>query len=116
MLFDSIISENQPIGTVIGTLTTIDPDDLARDSTYIYMVNNDTFRIEKDTLKINRELDFEEKDVYTIQITTNDGKGGIFTKSFGIKVEDIYNPQNEMYPHLNRNVPENGILASLSIW
>ena len=86
---DSIILENQPIGTVIGTLTTIDPDDLARDSTYIYMINNDTFRIEKDTLKTNRELDFEEKDIYTIQITTNDGKGRNFTKEFDIKVEDI---------------------------
>ena len=89
ILSDSLILENQPIGTVIGTLRTIDPDDLARDSTYIYMVNNDTFRIEKDTLKTNRELDFEEKNVYTIQITTNDGKGGGFTKEFDIKVEDI---------------------------
>ena len=60
-LSDSIILENQPIGTVIGTLRTIDTDDLTRDSTYIYMVNNDTFIIEKDTLKTNRELDFEEK-------------------------------------------------------
>ena len=89
MLSDSIILENQPIGTAIGTFTTIDPDDPTRDSTYIYMVNNDTFRIEKDTLKTNRELDFEGKDVYTIQITTNDGKGEIFTKEFDIKVEDI---------------------------
>ena len=52
------------------------------------MVNNDTFRIEKDTLKTNRELDFEEKNIYTIQITTNDGKGGSFTKEFDIKVGD----------------------------
>ena len=89
MLSDSIILENQPIGTVIGTFTTIDPDDPTRDSAYIYMVNNDTFTIDNDTLKTNRELDFEEKQVYTIQITTNDGKGGIFTKEFDIKVEDI---------------------------
>ena len=89
ILSDSIISENLSVGTTIGTLHTIDPDDPTQDSTYIYMVNNDTFRIEKDTLKTNKELDFEEKQVYTIQITTNDGKGEIFTKSFDIKVEDI---------------------------
>ena len=89
MLSDSIILENQPIGTVIGTFTTIDPDDPTHDSAYIYMLNNDTFTIDNDTLKTNRELDFEEKQVYTIQITTNDGKGGIFTKEFDIKVEDI---------------------------
>ena len=51
MLSDSIILENQPIGTVIGTLTTIDPEDPTQDSTYIYMVNNDTFTIDNDTLK-----------------------------------------------------------------
>ena len=89
MLSDSIILENQPIGTAIGTLRTIDTDDLTRDSTYIYMVNNDTFTIDNDTLKTNRELDFEEKNIYTIQITTNDGKGRDFTKEFDIKVEDI---------------------------
>ena len=89
ILSDSLILENSSIGTIIGTLHTIDPDDPTHDSTYIYMVNNDTFIIEKDTLKTNRELDFEGKDVYTIQITTNDGKGRDFTKSFDIKVEDI---------------------------
>ena len=75
MLSDSLILENQPIGTVIGTLITIDPDDLARDSTYIYMVNNDTFTIANDTLKTNRELDFEKKNVYIIQITTGRWQG-----------------------------------------
>ena len=34
--------------------------------------------MDNDTLKTNRELDFEEKQVYTIQITTNDGKGRDF--------------------------------------
>ena len=89
ILSDSLILENSSIGTAIGTLHTIDPDDPTQDSTYIYVVNNDTFRIEKDTLKTNRELDFEGKNIYTIQITTNDGKGGSFTKEFDIKVEDI---------------------------
>ena len=63
------------------------------------MVNNDTFIIANDTLKTNRELDFEKKNVYIIQITTNDGKGRNFTKEFDIKVEDI-NENLQMLPYL----------------
>ena len=67
-LSDSIILENSSIGTTIGTLRTIDPDDPTQDSTYIYMINNDTFIIDNDTLKTNRELDFWRRNiVYTIQ-------------------------------------------------
>ena len=48
------INENTAIGTVIGILSSIDPDDIGNDNEYNYTINgppSDTFQIVGDTSK-----------------------------------------------------------------
>ena len=63
-LSDSTIDENSAVGTVIGILSTIDPDDIDNDNEYNYTINgtpSDTFQIVGDTLKTKISLNYEEK-------------------------------------------------------
>ncbi|MFN4973210.1 MAG: cadherin domain-containing protein [Bacteroidota bacterium] len=84
-------TENRPVGSVIGTLTTTDED---VNDVFSYSLttggNNDNvfFLISGNELKINTVADFESKKLYVIQIQTSDGKGGNFTKQFVINITD----------------------------
>ena len=95
-LTDTAVAENLTAGTVIGTLSTVDPDDPNIDNVYTYTVNNDTFSIVQDTLKTNGILDFETKNSHTITITTDDGNGGTFTKDFIIEVQNANDPPTDI--------------------
>ena len=95
-LADTAVAENLPAGTVIGVLSTVDPDDTNIDSVYTYTVNNDTFLIVLDTLKTNGILDFETKNSYMITITSSDGSGEIFTKDFIIEVQNANDPPTDI--------------------
>ena len=88
-LSKNTVTENEAIGTVIGILSTDDEDDPSMDSLYTYSVNNDTFKIDNDTLKTNRKLDFETLRNYEIEIKVEDGAGGIFPKTFTIDIHNI---------------------------
>ena len=84
----STVDENEPVGTEIGRLFTVDPD--AGDThTYTLTTPNDTFQIVGDTLKTNSVLDFETQSSYTLSITTTDNSGGSFDKEFTITVNDV---------------------------
>lgn len=90
-LSNATISENRPIGSLVGNLSTIDQD--ANDA-FTYSLtsggNNDNtfFIISGSELKINTVADFESKKLYILQIQTSDGKGGNFTKQFIINISD----------------------------
>ena len=91
-LSNDTINENSAVGTVIGILSTIDPDDPDNNDTYIYTINGtpaDTFQIVSDTLKTKISLNYEAQSSYTIQITTDDGQGGIYDSTFVISVNDV---------------------------
>ena len=87
-LSNDIINENKETA-VIGIFNSIDEDDPNMDSVYIYSIDNDTFQIMGDTLKTKPSLNYEEKLSYTIQITTDDGQGGIYSDNLLIRVYNI---------------------------
>ena len=91
-LSNDTINENMPIGTLVGTLTTMDEDDPLGNGTYTYTLGDthkDTFEILGNELKTKIPLNYEEQSSYTIQITTDDGQGGIYNTTFVISVKDV---------------------------
>ena len=91
-LSNNTINENMPIETLIGTLTTMDEDDPLGNGTYTYTLGDthkDTFEILGNELKTKIPLNFETHSSYTIQITTDDGQGGIYNTTFVISVKDV---------------------------
>ncbi|MBW4465590.1 MAG: pre-peptidase C-terminal domain-containing protein [Pegethrix bostrychoides GSE-TBD4-15B] len=92
------IAENQPAGTVLGNLATIDPDDPDQTGTYVYSLvsgtdsnDNSKFTLSSTgVLSANQQFDYEAtQKSYTILVQTQDA-GGLFTeKAFTIGVRDV---------------------------
>ncbi len=93
MLTPSEVEENVPIGTVVGTLTTEDPDE---DDTHTYAFiegegddDNAAFIIDGDQLLTNVELDFETKNEYHVRIVSTDSGGLSVEQMLVITVLDV---------------------------
>ena len=92
-LSGSTIDENSSIGTEIGTLSSTDQD---TEDTHTYSLvsgdgdtDNGTFTITGGKLLSGESFDFETKPSYSVRVQTNDGNGGVFSKSFTISVIDV---------------------------
>ncbi|MEY2915063.1 MAG: hypothetical protein RLZZ184_4372, partial [Cyanobacteriota bacterium] len=92
-LSTSTIAENQIIGTVVGNLTTTDPD---TGDTFTYSLvtgdgatDNSLFTITNNQLKTNFVFDFEAKNSYSIRVRTTDQGGLLFEKQLTIGVTDL---------------------------
>ena len=89
-----MVSENVPLGTVIGRLTTTDDDRVngEQSNRYIYTLGGTDslfFAIANgNELVTNGALNFEEQSSYEIAITTEDLGGNQFTQSFNIIVKN----------------------------
>ncbi|HBH53145.1 MAG TPA: hypothetical protein DDY91_14750 [Planctomycetaceae bacterium] len=83
------IAENQAVSTVIGTLTTTDPD--AGDTFTYSLVSGDTaaFQIVGDKLNSNVVFDYETTASYSVTVRTTDAGGLIFDKSFSISILNV---------------------------
>ena len=93
MLEKNTILENKPEGTVVGTLTTTDPDEgdrfsyeLARDG------SRDNFKINGSNLVTKQSFDFEETATYTVTIQTTDSGKESFVGTIAVKVENENEP------------------------
>ncbi len=93
-LSDSLITENAPIGTLIGTFTTTDADS----DTHTYTLvsgngdtDNELFTIAKDSLLLDGAVDYESDSSLEIRVQTNDNEGVASTliMSFVIQVNNI---------------------------
>ncbi|MEP1097761.1 MAG: cadherin domain-containing protein [Cyclobacteriaceae bacterium] len=86
----SNVDENQPSGTVVGTLTSVDQD--ASDShTYSLKIgtpDNAFFDISNDQLLTNAVFDFETKATYNLEIIADDGNGGTFEQEIAVTIND----------------------------
>gem|GEM_PF-593216 len=86
------VNENVAAGTVIGTLTSTDPD--AGDAfTYSLVtggVDNSAFSIVGNQLKINNSPDFEAKSSYSIKVRTTDQGGLFFDKVLTIVINNVF--------------------------
>jgi hypothetical protein len=92
-LSNSNISENQAIGTAIGTLTSTDPD---TGNTFTYSLiagigstDNALFAITGNQLQSNAIFDYETKNSYSIRVRTTDQSGLSFEKQLTIEITDI---------------------------
>ncbi len=87
------IAENEPIGTVIATMSTDDPDG---DDTHAYSLvagegddDNGSFTIDDNELMAGEVFDFESRSSYSIRLRTTDNNGGFFEESFTITINDV---------------------------
>jgi predicted extracellular nuclease len=89
-LTNSAVDENQPIATVVGTLSTTDAD-LGDTHTYSFCGGTDdaSFQISGSDLQTNAIFDYETKNAYSICVRTDDGNGGTFDETFPITVNNL---------------------------
>jgi len=108
LLSKTSVSENMPIGTVVGTLTA---EGLGEGYPYVYAfcggVDDASFSIAGDVLKTAAVFDYETKTSYQICLSTDNGKGGVYKKNFTITVIDIAGvelvfPEKGVAIHYNR--------------
>ncbi len=92
-LSSTVILENQPVGTTVGTLSSTDPDGL---DTFTYSLvsgtgstDNASFIMTDNTLKANAVFDFETKSSYSVRVRTTDQTGKWFEKVFSVSVTDL---------------------------
>ena len=90
------LQENQAIGTIVGTLSTTDPD---AGQTHIYSLvsgtgstNNGLFTISGTDLVANFTADFENNSTYSIRLRTTDNFGCSLESAFNIYVKNVNDP------------------------
>jgi len=88
------VSENMPQNTVVGTLSTVDPDE---ENHFSYSlepggVDNASFTIVADVLRTATSFNYEAKRSYSIVVRTADQGGLSFSKNFTITVLDANDP------------------------
>ncbi|MDE5083420.1 MAG: FG-GAP-like repeat-containing protein, partial [Trichodesmium sp. St18_bin1] len=92
-LDNTTILENAVPNSLVGTLSTTDPDN--EDSfTYGLVagegdIDNSAFTINGDQLQINDSPDYETKSNYNIRVQTTDGEGASYQEQLTINVKDI---------------------------
>ena len=100
ILSDSLISENEPIGTEIGYFAVIDAD--VEDRHAITLVEgaggdgNGSFRIRDKALVTNESFDFESQSTYSIRVQAKDSAQGTVAKVFIITVTDRRDTVNQL--------------------
>ncbi len=84
------VPENQPIGTTVGTFSTVDPD---AGDTFTYTLvtgvgstDNGLFTISGNALKTAAVFDFETQSTYSIRVRTTDAGGLFIGRVFTITV------------------------------
>ncbi|MGI9459521.1 MAG: hypothetical protein ACR2NF_05950, partial [Pirellulales bacterium] len=110
ILSSSSIEENQLVGSVVGTLTSADPDGsgfsgFAESFTYSLAsgtgdTDNSSFDVVEDELRTKESFNFEIKDSYSVRLRTEDNMGVPYEKQFVVSVENV----NEL-PTLNAVSP-----------
>jgi CSLREA domain-containing protein len=93
-LSSSSVDENQPFGTMVGTLSTLDPD--AGDShTYAFCggANDASFSLVGNQLKTAAVFDYETKASYSVCIRSTDSGSLSTTRTFVIGVNNVVDTQ-----------------------
>lgn len=90
ILSTTVINEKQPVGTVIATLTTVDPGS----NSWTYTLNNrGPFFLNGSNVVANASFDFETGvRVYTLNITTRDETGLTFTRVINVTIANVIEP------------------------
>lgn len=88
LLSRASVEEGQSIGTEVGQLSTIDPDDPAGTGTYTYAILGEqaAFSISGDKLRTAQVLSRAQSSSFEVQIETRDSDGLNFARTFAIEV------------------------------
>ncbi len=86
ILSNNTIEENQPIGTVVGALSTVDQNEDSH--TYTLMTGGEDFSIDGDQLLTNKVFSVASVTSINITIQSDDGNGGSLEKDFVISVSE----------------------------
>ncbi len=92
-LSPSTVAENQPVGTVVGTLAA--PDDDEGDAVGFSLVagsgddDNASFDVDGAQLRTSRVIDFETDPSLTVRVRADDGNGGTVERDLVIAVGDV---------------------------
>jgi beta-glucanase (GH16 family) len=94
---NNTVDENCSLNTVVGEFSTTNLDEF-KTYNYIYSlvngngtndVDNSKFVISGNDLKTNAEIDYETQSTFHINVQTDDGNGGTFTKAFVVNANDL---------------------------
>ena len=122
-LSNNAVDENQPVNTVVGTLSAIDPDAIA---TFTFSLtcafpgtDDGSFNILGTDLRTSAVFDFETKSAYTICVRVTDQGGLSFDKNFTINVYNLVEnaaPTNIALSNnlVDENQPVNTVVGTLS--
>lgn len=89
-LSSDVVLENSALGTVIGTLDTIDVDQPGDNFTYTILNNpGNLFDIQNGHLVVAGAIDFESAPLHQITVRSDDGNGGIVDVDLSITVQDV---------------------------
>jgi len=93
-LSSTVVAENRPVRTDVGTLTSTDPDawqvfSYSLVGTSTTNPDNAKFTIVGNKLKTNASFNFEQKSTYSIRIQTMDQRGLKFVKPLTITVSNV---------------------------
>ncbi len=92
LLSSLAVRENEPIGTTVGTLSTVDADieDPYIDDSFTYtIVSGSGFSIQGTSLKTSQAFDFESQQSATIRIRSTDSSGFYVEKDFEITIVNV---------------------------
>jgi PKD repeat protein len=120
-LSDNSVVENEPVGTVVGVLSTVD-EDISDSHTYSLVSgtgddDNASFTIDDDELKTAESFDYETKSTYNIRVRTDDGNGGTYRKWFTIIVTNANEVPTDISlsdNNLTENEPVGTVVGVLS--
>lgn len=119
-LDNNTVLENEPAGTVVGTLTTEDTD-IHDNHTYSLVsgtgdADNSSFTIDGNILKTADTFDFETKSIYHIRVQAIDGGGDPVERAFTINVLDVEGDanDNEIVVDFGPIIPEGAVGSAYS--
>jgi hypothetical protein len=100
-LSNHTITEGLPSGTLVGTLTTTDPD-VGDMFTYALVSGagdsgNSAFNIDGDQLVSAVVFDYAVQNTYTVRVRSTDSGGLPYEEAFTINVEPLGTPGNKIY-------------------
>jgi subtilisin family serine protease/subtilisin-like proprotein convertase family protein len=117
---NSIVFENEPIGTLVGRLTSTDPN---RGETFSYSLvpgvgdtGNAMFVIVGDQVFTNDFIDFEQNQSFDIRVASTDSTGLVYEESLSISVINVNEDPLliDLFPNnVNENAPNGQLVGTL---
>ena len=118
------VNENIAAGSVVGTLTSTDPDSSLTPQTFTYLLvtgtgstDNGAFEIRENQLVLRAAPDFEAKSSYSIRVQTRDQGNRTFAKVFTITVTNQPDAPTDLAlsaTSLSENVAANTVVGTFS--